>query len=108
VLDFVVGDLKDLGGRLGPADRRKVDEYLTGVREVERRLAVARPAATDGVAMARPNGIPQDFGEHARLLGDLTALAFRADLTRVATFALGNDGGSIGCTSSSSPISCVG
>jgi hypothetical protein len=93
VLDFVAQDTKDLSGRLGAADRRKLDEYLTGLREVERRIVRAQPTAEVGQAkMARPTGVPQDYQEHARLLSDLLVLAFQADLTRVATFVLANDG----------------
>jgi hypothetical protein len=93
VLDFVAEDARHLQGRLGAADRRKLDEYLTGVRELEQRIERAQPVAEVGQAhMARPTGVPQNFQEHARLLGDLIALAFRADLTRVVTFVLGNDG----------------
>src|SRR4029077_6931343 len=57
------------------------------------RLQRAQPVVEVGQArLARPTGIPQDFREHARLLSDLLVLAFQADLTRVATFVLGNDG----------------
>jgi hypothetical protein len=93
VLDFVAGDVNELNGLLGAGDRRKLDEYLTGLREVERRIQASQPVAEVGQSrLTRPTGVPQDFAEHARLMGDLVALAFQADLTRVATFALGNDG----------------
>jgi hypothetical protein len=93
VLDFVAGDINELNGHLGAGDRRKLDEYLTGLREVERRIQASQPVAEVGQSrLARPTGVPQDFAEHARLMGDLVSLAFRADLTRVATIALGNDG----------------
>jgi hypothetical protein len=93
VLDFVADDTRHLQGRLGSGDRRKLDEYLTGVRELEQRIERAQPVAEVGQArMARPTGVPQNYQEHARLLADLVALAFRADLTRVVTFVLGNDG----------------
>lgn len=93
VLDFVAEDARDLGGKLGGADRRKLDEYLTGVREVEQRIQKAQPKVAVGAGhLVRPTGIPENYQDHARLLADLVALAFQADLTRVATFALGNDG----------------
>ena len=93
VLDFVGEDAKHLRDGLGGADRRKLDEYLTGVREVERRLQQCQPAVTIGrERLARPAGVPENFEKHARLLADLVALAFQADLTRVVTFVLGNDG----------------
>jgi hypothetical protein len=93
VLDFVAEDATRVRGALGAADRRKLDEYLTGVREVERRIALAQPAVEVGQArFARPVGVPADFRDHARLMCDLLVLAFRADLTRVATFVFANDG----------------
>jgi Protein of unknown function (DUF1552) len=93
ILDFVASDARNLAGRLGAADRRKLEEYLTGIRELEERIVRAQPVAEVGQArMVRPTGIPQDFREHARLLADLLVLAFRADLTRIGTFVLANDG----------------
>ncbi len=93
LLDFVADDARRLRDRLGQADRRKLDEYLTGVREIERRIDAARPLVEVGQAsVARPVGIPSDYREHLRLMSDLLVLAFRADLTRVATFVFANDG----------------
>ena len=93
VLDFVAEDTRHLLGTLGAADRRKLDEYLGAVREVERRIQVAQPAVAVGAeTLVRPTGVPENYAEHAGLLVDLVALAFRADLTRVATIVLGNDG----------------
>ena len=93
LLDFVAEDARRLQGKLGGSDRRKVDEYLTGIREIERRIDDARPAVEVGQArMARPSGIPGDYREHLRLMSDLLVLAFRADLTRIATFVFANDG----------------
>jgi hypothetical protein len=93
VLDFVAEDARRLRAQVGGPDRRRLDEYLTGLREIEVRLQRAQPVAQVGQArLARPTGIPQDFREHARLLTDLLVLAFQADLTRIATFVLANDG----------------
>jgi hypothetical protein len=93
VLDFVGEDAARVRDALGAADRRKLDEYLTGVREVERRIARAQPAVEVGAAtVAKPVGVPADFGAHARLMCDLLVLAFRTDSTRIATFVLANDG----------------
>ena len=79
--------------RLGTADRRKLDEYLTGVREIERRIDRARPTVErGGIKLPRPLGIPADYREHLRLMADLLALAFQCDLTRIATFVFANDG----------------
>jgi hypothetical protein len=93
VLDFVAEDARHLCDGLGGADRRKLDEYLTSIREVERRLQQSQPAVAIGrERLVRPAGVPENFETHARLLADLVALAFQAGLTRVVTFVLGNDG----------------
>jgi hypothetical protein len=93
LLDFVAEDARRLGEKLGAADRRKLDEYLTGVREIERRIVAARPAVEIGrSSLKEPAGIPGDYREHLRLMSDLLVLAFWADLTRVATFVFANDG----------------
>ena len=93
LLDFVAEDARRLQRQLGGADRRKVDEYLTGIREIERRIDGARPVVAVGEAnLARPSGTPSDYREHLRLMSDLLVFAFRADLTRIATFVFANDG----------------
>jgi len=94
ILDFVLEDASNLRGRMGSKDSRKLDEYLTAVREIEQRLSkfenTAKLEAAAGVG--RPTGVPTDFGEHIRLMGDMMILAFQTDLTRVATFMFANDG----------------
>jgi hypothetical protein len=93
ILDFVAEDAADLKRQLGGADQRKLDEYLTGVREIERRLAQLQPAAPGQVNYPRPVGYSRDkYQEHMRLMGDLLALAFQGDLTRIATLVFANDG----------------
>lgn len=93
VLDFVAEDALMLKQRLGAADVRKLDEYLSGVRELELRIARAgQPGGSPATGLAAPTGIPNDFQEHLRLLSDLLALAFQGDLTRVATFVYANEG----------------
>ena len=94
ILDFAGEDARNLKNRLGGADQRKLDEYLTGVREIEQRLVrveqtadVATPAGA-----SRPTGVPKDYREHLRLMADMLVLAFQADLTRVGTFVFANDG----------------
>jgi hypothetical protein len=94
LLDFAREDAASLRAVLGADDRRKLDEYLHGIREIERRLEraesdVAAPAAA---GLALPAAIPGDYRAHADLLTDLIAAAFQADLTRVATFSLGDEG----------------
>src|SRR5262249_41530339 len=87
ILDFVAEDARQLRSKPGVADRRKLEEYLTGVREIERRLRIAQPAVEVGqTKYPRPVGVPGDYREHLRLMSDLLVLAFQADLTRIATF----------------------
>jgi hypothetical protein len=90
VLDAVGADALALQGRLGPADRTKLDQYLTSVRELEQRLEKA-DAET---AVAAPEGLRGTSGQQERLdlMYELLALALQSDLTRVATFMLGNGG----------------
>jgi hypothetical protein len=93
VLDFVGEDARRISKALGPADRRKLDEYLGGLRDVERRIDRGRPmVGSGGIKLTRPLGIPADYREHLRLMADLLALAFQCDLTRIATFVFANDG----------------
>jgi hypothetical protein len=76
---------------LGPADRRKLDEYLTGVREIERRIAAAeKDQITPPVE--KPSGIPFEYPAYVKLMFDLQVIAFQADLTRVSTMMLGREG----------------
>ncbi|NBO91946.1 MAG: DUF1552 domain-containing protein [Planctomycetia bacterium] len=95
LLDFVAEDARSLRGRLGSADTRKLDEYLDGVREIERRLAKfdqpTEPTTAPAGATA-PTGFPKASSEHLRLLGDMMVLAFQADLTRICTFVFANEG----------------
>jgi len=94
ILDFVLEDAKSLGAKLGVKDQEKLDEYFTGIRDIEERLQrIERenPAAfVQG--FQRPTGVPADYGEHIRLMGDMMVLAFQADLTRVCTMMFANDG----------------
>ncbi len=93
VLDFVADDAARLRTRLGGTDQQKLDEYLTGVREVETRLQHVESASMrepDG--FQKPAGIPSDYKDHLRLMADLMVLAFQGDLTRVSTFMFANEG----------------
>jgi hypothetical protein len=94
ILDFVLDDAAHLRTQLGTRDQQKLDEYFTSVREIEQRLAQAK--TVDARAQAaignQPTGAPADYGEHIRLMGDMMVLAFQADLTRICTFMLANEG----------------
>lgn len=86
-------DTQSLVGNLGHADRRKMDEYLTSVREIELRIQNAeKNARSEKPGMDKPGGIPVHFGEYISLMFDLQVAAFRADLTRVSTMMIGREG----------------
>jgi hypothetical protein len=92
LLDSVTEKVAELGQRVGPSDRRKIDEFLEGVRDVERRIQKAEEqSANELPVVAQPAGIPATFEEHARLMYDLQVLAYQCDLTRVTTFMLGRE-----------------
>jgi hypothetical protein len=87
MLDYVLDDAHRVRDRVASNDRRKLDQYLTGVREVERRIQhAAATVALPDTAIERPAGIPEDFDEHLRLMCDLMVLAFQTDSTRASSF----------------------
>jgi Protein of unknown function (DUF1552) len=94
ILDFVREDAGRLNRRLGHSDRGRMDEYLTSIRELEVRLQKPAPEIPAEIAggLQRPAGIPQNFRDHYRLMADLLALAFQADVTRVSTLIFGVEG----------------
>ncbi|HLK56298.1 MAG TPA: DUF1552 domain-containing protein [Chthonomonadaceae bacterium] len=93
ILDMVREDTQALVGTLGPADRRKMDEYLTSVREIETRIQNAeRDNHAAKPEIEKPAGIPVTFAEYVALMLDLLVAAFRADLTRVSTLMIGREG----------------
>ncbi|MEZ6046171.1 MAG: DUF1552 domain-containing protein [Planctomycetaceae bacterium] len=104
VLDAVLEDASDLRRTISLNDRQKLDEYLNSVREVEQRIDQAnrrgelqgwRPTL-DKPNIPRPaDGIPQDIGEHMRLMCDILLLAFQTDTTRICTLKLNNDHSSL-------------
>jgi len=85
ILDSVLEELSGVKKELGAGDRRTVDQYTDEVREIERRIQLAAKASTSVPALGEPSGIPEQFDDHIKLHFDLTALAFQADITRVAT-----------------------
>jgi hypothetical protein len=92
ILDFVLEDARDLRNRLGTTDRRKLDEYMTSVREIEQRIENAERFAAEHPKYPKPEGIPADYAQHVRLMLDIMALAFQTDSTRIATFIVAHDG----------------
>ena len=94
ILDFVAGDAKRLSSRMSANDKKKLDEYLTSVRDIERRIQKMEKRGPDTAALpayARPTGVPDDFQQHARMMIDLMILAAQADLTRVNTLMLARE-----------------
>ncbi|MCB9385484.1 MAG: DUF1552 domain-containing protein [Bryobacterales bacterium] len=95
ILDFVTEDTHKLQGDLGPTDKRKLDEYLGSIRQIELQLAKAEhDNAQIDPGMDKPYGVPPDFAEHFRLMTDMMTVAFQADLTRVMTFLVTREGSS--------------
>lgn len=93
VLDFIESDAKAMHRHLGRNDRQKLDEYLTGVREIEKQIEKAESLglpADPGVPA--PEGKPETYGEHLRLMLDMMVLAFKTDTTRISTFLMAHDG----------------
>ncbi|OAI52907.1 hypothetical protein AYO44_04465 [Planctomycetaceae bacterium SCGC AG-212-F19] len=104
VLDAVIEDTRGLRGAVSKADQRRLDEYLSSVREVEQRIDQAgkagrlqgwRPTLAKPDLPRPADGIPQDIDQHMRLMCDILVLAFRTDTTRVCTLKLNNDHSSL-------------
>jgi hypothetical protein len=104
VLDAVQEDAQDLRRNISSSDKQKLDEYLNSVREVELRIERAgqkgelqgwRPTLEKPNISRPADGIPQDIGEHMRLMCDILVLAFQTDTTRICTLKLNNDHSSL-------------
>ncbi|MCA9043807.1 MAG: DUF1552 domain-containing protein [Planctomycetaceae bacterium] len=93
LLDSLTGEITRLKSSLGADDRNTIDQYLTSIREVERRIQHAETASKDNYLpdVDRPEGVPDSYGEHARLMFDLQVLALQGDITRVITFQLARE-----------------
>ncbi|MCH2136045.1 MAG: DUF1552 domain-containing protein [Phycisphaerales bacterium] len=95
VLDFVRRDARRLHARVGVGDRDRLDDYMDGVRDLERRIEQVEQveqAPSDLAGFEPPSGIPGQYREHLRLMNELIILAWRLDLTRVVTFMWANEG----------------
>jgi hypothetical protein len=93
LLDFVMEDARSLQTQLGGSDKEKLDEYLTGVREIEQRIQRAESFGSLPDPQAdTPAGIPSNYGDHMDIMYDLLAMAFETDSTRVSTLLLAGDG----------------
>lgn len=91
VLDGAAEEARSLNASIGPADRRRLDEYLESIREVERGLERFQENKASAPGLERPFGTPADYAEHSRLMYRLQALALEADLTRVITMMVGRE-----------------
>lgn len=93
VLDGLLAETKALQAKLGATDRRKMDEYLTSIREIEKQIeANDRAGVQMAPPMGKPDGIPLEYSEHARLMFDLMTVAFQMDATRVQTLMMAREG----------------
>ena len=94
ILDIVMNDAKAMNNELGRNDRNKLDEYMTGVREIERRIEKVESFGSppDPGVNAPEEGIPHEYQEHIRLQFDMMLLAFKTDQTRISSFLLAHDG----------------
>jgi hypothetical protein len=89
LLDSVVGEATSLQRKLPAADRTRLDQYLSDVREIERRVQKAGEQLSDDLPVpAAPTGVPRDIEEHIKLMYDLQVLAWQAEITRVSTFLM--------------------
>jgi hypothetical protein len=92
ILDSVMQEIGRVSKTLGPGDRGKLDEYLDSVREIEGRIKTASSQSAQKVELIdRPMDVPESFDEHTKLMFDLQALAFRADLTRVFSMIMSRE-----------------
>jgi hypothetical protein len=94
VLDYVRESVGRLQPGLGARDKGKLNEYLEGIRDIERRIQKAeqQSAAMELPVVERPSGIPEEFEDHAKLMSDMLVIAFQTDMTRIVTFMLAHEG----------------
>jgi hypothetical protein len=92
ILDFVLEDARSLRRRLGRDDREKIDEYFVAVRELEERIENTETQTINFRDEIPPEGVPQSYKDHLRLMFDMMALAFQTDSTRISSFLLAHDG----------------
>ncbi|CAN5749479.1 DUF1552 domain-containing protein [soil metagenome] len=95
ILDWVTQEVRRISKDLGAADRNRLSDFLEDIREIERRIQKVEAYNASGEPRELPGapmGIPDAFEDHVRLMFDLQAVAFAADITRVFSFKLGRDG----------------
>jgi hypothetical protein len=93
ILDRAMDDTHKLEATLGGTDRRKLDEYLTSVREIEQGVERAEKSGkTIDPGIEKPFGVPHDFPDYYRLMTDMMLVAFKSDITRISTIMVGREG----------------
>ncbi len=92
ILDLVQQDARGLRRSLAKSDAQKLDQYLEGVREIEKRIDSPNDELYVDDRMTRPRGVPKDYAKHTGLMGDLLAVALQTDMTRVASWMFANEG----------------
>jgi len=94
ILDFVLADANRLSEEVGGADRHKLDEYFTSIREVEKRITRVEQFRKVEIPsdIEHPEGIPPEYEAHVKLMLDILALAYRTDSTRISSFMFANAG----------------
>jgi hypothetical protein len=93
ILDQVIGDTHKLESTLGGSDRRKLDEYLTSIREIEQQVQLAeREGLVIDPGIEKPFGVPPEFPDYFHLMTDMMLVAFKADITRISTIMIGREG----------------
>jgi hypothetical protein len=94
ILDWITGEVSAMNRRLGSDDRRRMEQYLDNVRELERRIQQVEAHNSSGEERdipEAPAGVPDSYSEHVRLMFDLQVLALQTDMTRVISFKTGRD-----------------
>jgi uncharacterized protein DUF1552 len=94
ILDWITGEVTAMNRQLGSEDRRRMEQYLNNVREIERRIEMVETGNSSGEERAIPEapaGVPDSYREHMELMFDLQVLAIQTDMTRVITFKTGRD-----------------
>ena len=94
ILDFITARVAELQRELGAVDRKRMEQYLENIREIERRIQAVEARNSTGEARdlaGAPAGVPDSYEEHVKLMFDLQVLAFEADMTRVFSLKTGRD-----------------
>jgi hypothetical protein len=92
LLDSVMGEASALNKKIPANDRSRVDQYLSDVREIERRIEKAGQQISDDIKVPPiPTGIPRDVEDHIKMMYDLWVLAWQADITRITTLLMAKE-----------------